>query len=178
DKAPPAIREATFTALGRLTGLTDLDTDLKRWEEWWSQNEKLDPELFSKRLIDTFLRSRALLSRDLQQTQDELVDTIKQLYRATPQEQRGPLLVRMLRHQIDAVRHAGIENAYQLTDLSPDVLAALRSRLEDPLPTIRQRAARRLLTDKEAADKVASLLAAGQEKRPEVLKAYLEVMAQ
>ncbi len=181
------IREAAQQALTRLTGIHGLGQDPAAWQRWWSQHRFLSPAAWTQSLFANFDHSSSDLAQQVGQLQQRLVATQQQLYQTTPVAQRPALLLNLLSDPLDASRLLALDLTTQLladvgpAGIGPDLRQELVARLDDPTPEVRRRAAL-LLRDlggpsaAQAADKVAAILAAGREERPELLRAYLLVL--
>jgi len=178
------VRAAAFAALLRITGQAELGQDYAAWQRWWAQHRALPAEAWMERLFDSLDRSRTRLNQQTQQLQDRLVDTQRQLYRVTPEDRRPALLLAWLSDPLEATRVLSLDLATQLlaekgpAGFAADLRRQLLRRLDDPAPVLRQRAALLLrdLGEQPAADKLAAVLAAAREQRPELLQAYLQVL--
>lgn len=182
---PAAIRDAAFDGLARIAGL-DLGPNPGDWQAWWSRWRSLSVHGWNKAIQENQQAKYDRLSQEHQRVQDRLVESQRQLYRATAADQRPALLMTMLSDPLQAIRLLGITLSNTLlgekgpAGIDKPLRQAILARLQDPWPEIRRRAAllARDLAEESAADQIAQILIAGQEQRPDLLKAYLQVMAQ
>ncbi|MEX0776475.1 MAG: hypothetical protein WD042_12295 [Phycisphaeraceae bacterium] len=178
-------RDAAFAGLGRVTGITNLGNDAVAWRAWWEKHRNLSDTAWTDSVFEVYARNQSQLAGQVTQLQDRLVETQRQFYRATATDKRPAMLVAMLGDTLEPIRLLGMELAVQSvgeqgpTGIVAEVRQAVLARLEDGSPSIRQRSALLLrdLADEAGADRVATLLARGDEQRPEVLRAYLLMMA-
>jgi len=183
DAHPRAIQAAARHALTELTGIRHFNGRHELWRHWWQTHRDLDPETWLKNLLRNFARqSRELKSRQ-KQLEAQVVESRRRLYRMTPEEERPASLVSMLEHEMPAIRALAIQLAEQrLLDnkpIGPSIRQGLRTRLTDRVTAIRRSAALLLrdLADPEAADRVAEQVTRGSETHPEVLRAFLRLLA-
>lgn len=183
---PAALRDAAFTSLQNLTGITEFKTDQQRWERWWKRQQGVADEEWVARLIEHFARSNRQLNTDRGQMVKRLEESQRKIYRATPKEQQAAVLVAFLSDDLEAVRLLGLELARESlvggAKFDDNLRQTVRSLLDDQSPQIRERSALLLrepeLADDNAADAVARRLLAGDEHRPSVLRAYLLMLAE
>lgn len=180
---PPPLRQAAFDALATLSGIDTFGADPAAWQRWWDDHRKLNRELFLERLLHNFARYNAREENREQQMQSRLVEAQRALYRAASADDRARLLAQMLTDDLAATRQLAMDLMLQrLIDNEPmtaGLKQALLTRLDDPVPVMRQRAALLLreTRDDRAADVVADKLVAGAETQTAVRQAYLLVMA-
>ncbi|MCE9591023.1 MAG: hypothetical protein K8S99_10905 [Planctomycetes bacterium] len=185
---PAPVRRAAFEALGNLTGIDSHGSDLAQWRRWWEQHRRLNEAQWLAEVLQNQTRRRLADERQAPRLAERLTELYRPLYRVTPAADRPVLLAAMLTDPLEPVRLLGVELTLQwLTDnpaqdnkpIHAGLRAALLSRLDDASPTVRQGAARLLreMRDESAADVVEQKLARGEETDPDVLKAYLQVMA-
>lgn len=180
------VRQAAFEALGELTGLAHYGSNIDQWQQWWRQSMSLSPQQWYAELADNIARRAGALARENLRVRERLVETHRQLHRATPQEGRQALLVNMLADSSAAIRQLAVELSVQrLVDqgpfgFGPDLVKALLAALEDPSPTIRQGSARLLrdLGDPAGAQVMVRRLISGQEQDREVLRVILRAVAE
>lgn len=134
-------------------------------------------------LLTQHSRRTQRASAGARKMQERVVELQRRLYRATAVDARTDLLVTMLADPLEATRQLAIELTIQrLTDtqpITPKLREALLARLDDAGAAIRQGTARilRELADPAGADAVAERLAGGKERDPDVVRAYLLVLA-
>ena len=184
ENGPGALREAAVTALGRLSGINGQRQEPDFWRQWWQQRRNLSDEQWLSHVIDNYAARVGQLETEQRQIQARLIDIQSRLYRATAQEQRPELLLDMLGDDSVAMRQLAVKLMDQrLIDGQPfddQLRLALRERLGDASPAIRQGVARLLrdLGDAPGADAVAQRLASGEEADAAVVRAFLLVMVQ
>lgn len=180
---PQQIRAAAFTALAQLTGIDDFGSDLAQWQSWWEERKRMSEEQWYEDLLAQYSRRTKRESAGVRKMQERVVELQRQLYRATSVDARPDLLVTLLADPLEATRQLAIELTVQrLTDtqpITPELRKALLARLDDSGAAIRQGTARilRELADPAGADAVAERLAQGSERDPDVVRAYLLVLA-
>lgn len=178
---PQQVRRTALTALSQMTGLGEMDGDPARWQQWWEQVKNLTEDRWMEMLLDNHARRGVQLAQDSQRMHERLVELQRQLYRLAPPDGREARLVSMLGDPVEAIRRLALELVLQRVGepVGGELREALRQRLDDPSPAVRQGAARRLadVGDEVGADAVTRRLAIGQEMDVEVLRAYLYVMA-
>lgn len=176
---PSSIRQAAFTALETLTGLSHLGADPDAWQQWWSEARELSERAWEHMLLENLARRAERQRLDQRQLSSRLQELVRNQYRATGAEQRAALLARLLNDPLEPVRELAMTLSVQrLVDDGPfdePLREALRARLDDSVPEIRQRAALLLrdLADAPAADRAATRLASGRESVVTVLRAKL-----
>ncbi len=182
-RQPDLLRQAAFDALAVLSGIDAYGADADAWQRWWDANRRLSREQFLARLVENFARYNTRTTSRDQQQQARLLEVQRQLYRAASTEERPRVLAQMLLDDMAATRQLAMDLMLQrLIDAEPtpaSLREALLSRLDDPLPVLRQRAALLLreMRDEEAANLIAARLADGSEPIPTVKQAYLLMLA-
>jgi len=180
---PPAVQEAAFAALATLTGIDSFGADRQAWNRWYREARRLSDAKWHRHLVENFTRRAASGHAKRQQLEDRLLESQRALYRTTSAQDRPAVLAYMLADPLPPIRQLGMDLIQQrLVEgqaFDEPLRQALRARLEDPVPEIRQRAALRLrdLADKPAADIVAQRLSSGAEQVAGVLRANLLLMA-
>lgn len=178
-KEPAPVQEAAFTALQTLTGLVHPDGNREAWTAWWSEARRLSEQQWRDALLANLGRRTERQQRERTQLASRLQEVMRQQYRALEQEQRSSALAALLNDALGPVRELAISLAVQrLVDggsFEEPLRVALRSRLDDPEASIRQRATLLLrdLADGPAADRVAQRLASDAEATVAVLRANL-----
>lgn len=180
---PELVQQASFKALGILTALDHYDADRQVWDKWWADNKGLWAKEWTQHLLENFERRESRRRAHDHQLEDKLLESQRALYQANSPQGRPDVLVYMLRDPLTPIRQLGMDLTRQrlLDDLpfEEPLREALRSRLTDPVPSIRVDAALRLrdLSDAPAAAIIAGRLGEEQEQVSSVLGAYLRVMA-
>lgn len=180
----PAVRQAAFKALVSLSSEPELGNDLDAWRQWWEQHRRLSAVRWDALLLTRFSQRAQLLDRQRQLAVDRLVQTHRQLLRATPHDDRSALLVAMLQDPLEPLRLLAVEQLDQRARSGELTDALLRQglleRLDDPSPAIRLATAKLLrnLRDESGsrvrtAQAIAQRLASLQENNDDVLRAYL-----
>lgn len=179
-----AVRPAAATALAELTGIDRFNGDAAKWKQWWLDQRTVSPSQWQNMLIANHARRSRRLERENRELAARVLDVQRQLYRASAQDQREPLLIAMLTDGAEATRLLAVElmvNRLMIDQqtFGPDLVAALLKALDDRHPAVRQRAAilLREIGDARAADEAARRLVGGQEQSPDVLGVYLLMMA-
>lgn len=180
---PDHIRSWGFEALSDLTGIADFGDDLTRWQQWWDRHRWLEQLQWLDHLNDNYARRNTRAKLAVDGVQDRILDLQRRLYRATAQAERPPLLVNMLADPSLSIRQLGIELAIErslLDGQNPtlELRSAITARIDDPAPSVREKAAGLImdLKDEAGADAVALRLAQPGESQVPVLRSYLRVM--
>lgn len=176
---PPTLRDASFEALGTLTGRDDLGADAGAWSAWWDEARSLNAADWERQLRENLVRREA--NDDI--TTDQLVDRLRELnttlYRLARPEDKPRVLTDLLGESLLPLRELGVSLAEQRLASGGGFDEALRVALRDVLvgepAELRQRAATLLrdLSDEPAADRAAQRLADDQEHVTSVRAAYL-----
>jgi len=180
---PLGVRMAAYSALRTMTGLEEFGDDPAAWSAWARETKDMRDSDWSRHVMQQLAR-RARLSGDAKRAVEQrLRESQRALYQTTLAEDRPKVLAYMLGDRLPMIRLLALDLAVQrLLDDEPfdaTLRTALRERLSDPAPAIRQRAALLLrdIGDEPAAAWVGDRLAAGTEQEAGVLAAYLTVMA-
>lgn len=178
---PPAVREAAFQALARLTGREDIGADFDRWGAFADSAADLTEDEWTRGLLAaTAARADALAAREAAAIA-RVTDTLRRLYLATPPEQRSAFLASLLLEESDQARALGFElvsrelsSTHRLDQPVSD--ACLRLLLH-PSPRVRQNAALLLfqLSPPDAGVAIAAALA--RETEPDPAAALLSASA-
>lgn len=181
---PEAVQRAAMQALSTLSGIERPDADPQAWRDWWRQVKNLSSQAWQDHLVGNFAGRSEQRRLEQQELASRLVESQRALYRAASQEDRPAMLVQWLADPVEPMRQLAMDLAVQqLVDGQPfddPLRGALRARLNDPSPLMRQRAALLLrdLADSPAADQVAQKLAQPDPQTPaSVQRAYLLMMA-
>lgn len=178
---PGPMRDATSQALANLTGITAYGDDAERWRRWWQSHQTLFQRQWLDALLDNFARRTQALAAENRRIQDRLIDTHRQLYLATSKDDRPALLVRMMSDGAEPTRRLAVDlMAQRLIEqhpVGPELRQCLYRALDDESSAIRERAAKLLrdLRDVPGAEAIAARI--GSESHPQVLRAYLVMMA-
>jgi hypothetical protein len=181
SQQPTQVRSAAANSLSRLTGIYHFGMDLTKWSAWWEAHRDLDEQRWLSSLINNFADHAAALTVDNQRITQRLVEAQRQLYLATPTEERTAKLEKMLAAPELPMRLMALDLIVQrLVDQQPigqTLRAALIVALSDPSAQVRTQSAQliRDLNDAAGADAIATRLAV--ETDPMVLRAYLVAMA-
>lgn len=178
------VREAAFNSLIRLTGRHDLKTDEAAWRTWWEEAAQWPAEQWRDQLMANFEKRNAELEQLHQQTVQRLTLAERRLYASLDAGQRDTALVNMLGDALPAIRLLCMELIVQRMaseDWQPNeaLVTLIRASLDDGVKDMRRRAALliRDLNDDAGADRVARLLVIRRDSDPDVISAYLKVMA-
>jgi len=178
---PLPVRTAAARALAMLT-FTE-QGGLNHWQPWWDQHQKLSDDTWYESILRNASTSRSRLIKRSGQIEDRLSELQQQLYRTMAQGDRPAYLASMLDDPLETIRRLAIDLCVQrLIDNQPintELRLSLLARLNDPIAHIRQGAVRLLrdLSHEQAADVVAQRLELHNESDPNVLQAYLHLMA-
>ncbi|QQS09354.1 MAG: hypothetical protein IPK69_01655 [Phycisphaerales bacterium] len=141
----PAVRSATYAALERLSGRTDMPRDVQAWTEWLDRVKALNETRWLAELAAAQGARADALSNEAAQAKDRLITVLRSNYLDTPPEDRTPALVALLNDPEISVASLGIELAVREladgTPLDPAVGVASLSLLESRSPSLRARAA-------------------------------------
>lgn len=197
DDRDEAIRTASAEALAKLTNISAFKTNRSLAKQWWARNRHKDHSQWLADLADSLARANSALELENTQLRDRLARTIADLYTATPADQRGLMLLGLLKDPMADIRRAGASLAILRLQagesLTAEIHAQVRTMLADADPLIRKDAALLLATmgDGETlgdllgrlkVETVASvreglLAAVGQLRDPKSLPAILEQVA-
>ncbi|MEM1446212.1 MAG: hypothetical protein AAGF84_09170 [Planctomycetota bacterium] len=176
---PPPLRDASFDALGTLSGRDDFGADAAAWSTWWDTARSLNAADWERELRENLVRREA--NDDI--TTDQLVDRLRELnttlYRLARPEDKPRVLTDLLGESLLPLRELGVSLAEQRLASGGAFDEPLRSALREVLVAepaeLRQRAATLLrdLSDAPAADRVAQRLANNQEHVTAVQASYL-----
>ncbi len=181
SQQPTQVRSAAANSLSRLTGIYHFGLDLTKWSAWWEAHRDLDEQRWLSSLIDNFANHASALTVDNQRITQRLVEAQRQLYLATPTEERTAMLEKMLNAPELPMRLMALDLIVQrLVDQQPigeTLRGALILALSDPSAQVRAQSAQliRDLNDGPGADAIAQRL--DVETDPTVLRAYLVAMA-
>jgi HEAT repeat protein len=177
----PAIRQATFDSLARLTGIDRYGDDVEAWSRWWSRAQKLSASRWLSAVMQNLAARNTQLRGDFGTLSARLIATNNQLYDAAPEPARAAILQQMLGDPMSELRLLAMKlierrvlNAQPVAD---ELKLAMRSRLTDVSPPVRAEAAKLLenLADKPAAARVVELVLG--ETEPAVQVAQLGLLA-
>ena len=184
---PQPLRDVAVASLRVIAGTEGVESPQDFWERWWSvKRETYSGDRLGGEIAENFNDLVASISRRAARAsslEERLLDATEQLYRIRPPQDRPAYLVKMLSDPLDSIRRLGMRLVLQrLTDgqlPEPELREALRSRLSDSQPLVRERAANalRLAGDEPAAERAALALVDGSEKDPAVLVAYFRLLA-
>lgn len=178
---PAQVRVASAASLARLTGIHQYGQNLTQWSIWWESHRDLDAKRWLSALIGNFANHAATLTSENQRVTQRLVESQRQLFLATPTEERTTMLEKMMAAPELSMRLMAMELIVQrLVDQQPigaTLRAGLILALGDPSALMRAKSAQliRDLNDVSGADAIALRL--DTEGDPTVLRAYLLAMA-
>lgn len=164
DDKDPSVRKASLEALEKMTNITAFKGDTREWKRWWMRNKNRPRSVWLADLANKLASSKAQLEADNAKLRGKLLDTLMDLYAATPQSKREELLLRMLRDPIDTVRSGAIKLTERQVaaneTVSDEIRKQVRRLLGDPEPDIRTQAALVVATldDQQAAEEVIARL--------------------
>ncbi len=151
----PAARTAAAAALAELTGIYDSGQDVQRWQQWWEENAAKSDADFRSDLIPRRAGRYDALRQQYSQLSGELLNLLKEQYRAAAAPQRTELLLRFLRSAEPQVRAIAaeiiLEEALDNKPPAPVVLEQLRDLVGDSSPPVRTAAADALGTINDSA---------------------------
>lgn len=183
EEKPQSIRRAALEAMAQLTGNDRMGDDPAAWNQWWREHRLLNQQRWYAVLAENFAAQSRRLAVENQQIHKRLLETQRQLYHATKEEKREPLLASMLVDPGAATRRLAIElSAQRFIDgkaFGAELTVAAIGALDDASVAVRVGAARLLLdlNNPDAADVMARRLVDGSETAPQVLRVYLLMMA-
>lgn len=180
----PQIQALAYDALANLSHQDKLGQDRAAWGDWYKRASDLNATEW-QRMLHTNLLQKIRLKQDTQNNmKDRLLQTQRDLHRATPADQRPALLVELMKDPLDATRLLAMGLTRQRLEDGGDFGALLReqlrARLDDELAKVREESATLLgqLLDAKAADAIAQRLASGNEGDAGVERAYLVALSQ
>jgi len=187
---PPEVVEAALQSLRKVTSLQRFGDDTDAWIDWWRRTRNRPVQEW---LPDEFQRLNERIDRiqgeletmrrqneTLRRTLDELLSNFYFELKDVSDDKAQALLAAWLRHDVAAVRQiaaARVEKRIlDSTPISEEIQNAVVERLSDPLPPLRQSAAR--LLDRLGHPDVAALVvtALQAESDVEVQKTLLEIL--
>ncbi|HQL74374.1 MAG: putative lyase [Planctomycetes bacterium ADurb.Bin126] len=192
-----SIRNASAEALAKLTNISAFRTNRALAKQWWARNRHKDHSQWLSDLADSLARANSALELENAQLRDRLARSVSELYTATPADQRGLMLLGLLKDPMVDVRRVGASLAMSRLQagesLSADIHAQARTMLADADPMIRKDAALllaamgdgetlgdllgRLKVETVPAVREGLLAAVGQLRDPKSLPAVLEQVA-
>lgn len=141
----PPVREAALAGLVRLTGRSDLGDAPAVWQAWLDGSAGLSESQWRQSLVEFLARRADQADAARRQAVDQLVESLRRLHLATPQDQRSALLGELLRGQGAEVRRLGFELALrELANnarLDGPVIDACLELLRSPDASLRAQAA-------------------------------------
>lgn len=163
DEQPPAVRDAAFSALTRLSGRSDIPAEHAAWSAWYIDMLSLSERQWQQALIRGLAARNDGLKRERLALTARLVDAQRTLWLATPAAQRSTFLAGLLRDDAEDLRRLGIDLVRQQValgePLEPVVGEAAIGLLSHPKPSIRADGAR-LINQLAPPDAGAAVLAA------------------
>jgi len=139
------VRAAALSALGRLSGRTDLGTDPAAWSAWFEQVRYLSEPEWRRTLAQGLAARADRLAVQRDRTLSRLVDWTRLVLVDMPSEARVQRLESLLSDPLDPMRRLGLELANRelanARTLPEGVGLAALPLLKDPSPSIRQAAA-------------------------------------
>lgn len=150
-----AIRNTAVDTLQQMTGVTGNGRDAGRWQQWWQANADKPDQQFASDLDSARAaqldRYRIRAERFVDSTRAFLQDT----YRATPENRREEMLLRLLRDSSAPMRETGaqiVQNEFkELRAISPAVKEQLRKLIGDSSSRVRLEVARAVYSLNEPA---------------------------
>ena len=168
-----------FEALATLSHQPQLGRDRAAWGRWWSWARGLNRTEWQRELHESLLLLTADQRARDRRLRDRLVESQRQLYRATRDEDKPIVLAGMLSDTLEPIRDLGMDLASRRLEdgeaFPEHVRAALRLALGDVAPQVREQAATLLgqLADEPGVQMMADRLALGEETSVEVQRQYL-----
>jgi hypothetical protein len=168
-----------FDALATLSHQPHLGRDRAAWQRWWDRAGGLNRTEWQRQLHESLLLLTAEQRAMDQRLRDRLVESQRQLYRATAEEDKPAVLASMIADAIEPIRNLGMDlSRRRLEDggVFPEVVrTALRTALRDASPQVREQAAMLLgqLSDEPGVGIMADRLARGEETSGAVQRQYL-----
>lgn len=145
DAEPPAVRDAAFAALVRMTGRDDLARDRRAWRAWYLESIGMSRRQWQERLIASQTTRAEALRRDTRRLEQQLAAVYRRLWSLTPAESRDSLLVELLGIDSDPVRSAAAElirtEIAEGRPIGPGATAAASQLLAHPRGSVRAEAA-------------------------------------
>lgn len=142
---PPAVRDAAFAALVRMTGRDDLARDRRAWRAWYLDSIGMSRRQWQERLIASQTARADALRRDTRRLEQQLAAVYRRLWSLTPADARDALLVELLGIDSDPVRSAAMElirtEIAEGRPIGPGATAAASQLLGHPRGSVRAEAA-------------------------------------
>lgn len=174
---PEVVRRSAWSALGRLTGRSDLGDSAAAWGEWIERADLLSEEEWLQLLSRGLARRADSLEALRQAAIVRLVEANRRVHVSLPPDQRSEFLAGLLRDDTDEVRALGFEMvSRELSEnsrLGSAVEAAAIALLDSASASVRERAGILIaqLGPAEAREAVSSAL--GRETDPSAASALL-----
>ncbi len=178
---PPAVLAQATATLAAQTGMVAFGGDVARWRAWWDSAQWLPEAQWRQVLLD----AQGEAAREARQGREAvargLVDVLRRLHAAAPEEARSDLVVEMLTSGVPEARLLGLELTRRalLNARIPNeaVTAAVAARLTDPAPSARNAAASILerLARPDLSTRIMEALQ--QETDPDAAAAMLRALA-
>lgn len=169
-----------FAALATLSHQPHLGRDRAAWEQWWETARGWNRTEWQRAMHENLLLLTAEQRAMDRRLRDRLVESQRQLYRATGAEDKPAVLAGMLGDALEPIRDLGMDLARRRLEdgetFPESVRAALRSALrDDDAPQVREQAATLLgqLSDEQGVEIMAGRLARGEETATSVQRQYL-----
>lgn len=168
-----------FEALATLSHQPDLGRDRAAWEAWWDKAREWNRTEWQRQLHENLLLLTAEQRAMDRRLRERLVESQRQLYRATGAEDKPAVLAGMLGDALEPIRDLGMDLARRRLEdggtFPESVRVALRGALRDQAPQVREQAATLLgqLADRPGVDIMARRLALGEENAVSVQRQYL-----
>lgn len=168
-----------FAALATLSHQPQLGRDRPAWEQWWDTARGWNRTEWQRALHENLLLLTAEQRAMDRRLRDRLVESQRQLYRATGAEDKPAVLAGMLGDALEPIRDLGMDLARRRLEdgetFPESVREALRSALRDDAPQVREQAATLLgqLSDEPGVGIMAGRLSRGEETAVSVQRQYL-----
>ncbi|MDY6912996.1 MAG: HEAT repeat domain-containing protein [Planctomycetota bacterium] len=182
DDPDRVVQNTSCQALAKLTNIRAFGVDRMRWKRWWQRNKNKDRSEWLADLADNLARAKAGLETDNIRLRDRLAQAMRDLYAATPADQREAMVITFLKDPLADVRLVGAKLADRMIAGGDEIPAEMRKQivamLRDGNASVRSQAAL-LVANLGYAEAAVELLGRLKvEKSPEVRAELLRALGQ
>ncbi len=139
------IRSAAAASLQQLTHRDDFGTNWKKWNGWWSAHKDAPQGEWLASATRLLTRKNIFLEEENKRLRQRLVGATREIYNASPKQQRPKIIGEMLSDSLADIRLLGITLADTVILEDPNALPKLRlsirGMLDDDDPRVRKSAA-------------------------------------
>ena len=137
-----SVRAAALGSLRGLTGIRNFGANQFLWKRWWDRSKNLGDYKWLLAMTDLVVKGKIALENENSSLRARLVKTMRDVYDATPKEQKSAILLKMLGDSISDIRLLGTSlvasKIIANEDLSPKIRKRLQLMLTDEDPQVRK----------------------------------------